>query len=655
MALPVGVARLGAFKGKDGDKGDTGTLAYAEAQTVPADQPATVEMIGPQSNRGAKFFIPRGLPGASDVPTDPAMAVILGATDSESRAVLESAIVKIAPARGGSSKTDGQNVRNLRRPTLVADRTYPTNRADHQIVYVDEVAKVAYSVGRDQRFRRSTWVSNSGIAENWVVPLSSAVAPDKCAWCSLGVFLKDPITGHLFMDQVNYQTGAFDLIRSMDGGVSWASVLTLPGPNVKRFLGPQSLARDEATGYLYVVEYVTQPAATTADIWRSTDGGSTWTVWKTMPRSDEDSAGTIRHWHSARWDSVSERVYFTAGDGNSEGGIYRVNGTGADIEPVVLNRNLPYGVAFPGIGYPARAVDIMFFPTHIAWANDGGGGASAQNYVYRMHRDQIGQTSPDVEQVAAIDNTGWWAIKAATDGSTWVISTSSEINGGPNPDAYTTHLYAVTANGSQVDELSAVQMDGNEIGIGSISGIGVGGSMSPEFSQVSFPKTKDVAFWLRAHNYSDLPSSQLVFSGFQIRARIAQGVTPLTKPSAPSRVYQRASRNWYGSLAAGAMAEFAHATVPQRTTRLILFNYGVRTRTAPSNSFVLEVYNESKTQIILTVPASTRDHRWVLDADEWSTFVNCSPGDQIIFRVKEIAGATPSGLAFVDYGFALPA
>jgi hypothetical protein len=77
---------------------------------------------------------------------------------------------------------------------------------------------------------------------------------------------------------------------------------------------------------------------------------------------------------------------------NDIAGIYRVNAAGTDIEPVILNSHVLYNT-FPGVGYAARAVDVMFFPDYIAWANDGGGGPG-QNYVYRMNRNQIGVASP---------------------------------------------------------------------------------------------------------------------------------------------------------------------------------------------------------------------------------------------------------------------
>lgn len=72
MALPAGVAQLGTFKGAKGDdgkngakgdKGDTGSLAFATAESVPADQPASVQMQGLMSNRGGTFQDPSRPPG----------------------------------------------------------------------------------------------------------------------------------------------------------------------------------------------------------------------------------------------------------------------------------------------------------------------------------------------------------------------------------------------------------------------------------------------------------------------------------------------------------------------------------------------------------------------------------------------------------------
>lgn len=85
MALPAGVARLGTFKG---DKGDTGTIAFATAETVPADQPAEVEMVGPPENRGLHMKMPRGLPGFDAVPTDEGIATLIAAADSQTSTAL---------------------------------------------------------------------------------------------------------------------------------------------------------------------------------------------------------------------------------------------------------------------------------------------------------------------------------------------------------------------------------------------------------------------------------------------------------------------------------------------------------------------------------------------------------------------------------------
>lgn len=89
MALPTSVAKLGEFKGDKGDKGRPGTFDSATATTVAADQSAQVVITGPEG-QNVEFRIPRGLPGAADVPTDPALATILGAQDSETWQTVDS-------------------------------------------------------------------------------------------------------------------------------------------------------------------------------------------------------------------------------------------------------------------------------------------------------------------------------------------------------------------------------------------------------------------------------------------------------------------------------------------------------------------------------------------------------------------------------------
>lgn len=92
MALPSGVTFVTNIKGDKGAKGDTGSLAFITAESVPADQPARVEMVGPESNRGAHLDIPRGLPGVNALPADGAVGTYIQAVDTQSRKAVDHAI-----------------------------------------------------------------------------------------------------------------------------------------------------------------------------------------------------------------------------------------------------------------------------------------------------------------------------------------------------------------------------------------------------------------------------------------------------------------------------------------------------------------------------------------------------------------------------------
>lgn len=83
MALPAGLNAMGTLKGA---KGDTGTISYATAETIPAGAAPSVEMVGTEAERGAHFKIPAGAPGVNAVENDTAVAAYLGSDVSNTNA-----------------------------------------------------------------------------------------------------------------------------------------------------------------------------------------------------------------------------------------------------------------------------------------------------------------------------------------------------------------------------------------------------------------------------------------------------------------------------------------------------------------------------------------------------------------------------------------
>lgn len=521
-----------------------------------------------------------------------------------------------------ASVGDGRQVKNLRRPTLVIDKMFPSTFHDHQIMWIDEVGKKAYSIGQDRRFRRSTWAAPNDAAMTFGARISSS--PDGSSWAADGIFLRTAANA-LIMEQRDLGTTTNTvLVRSAsgsDGGV-WSTVLTLAGG--ARFLGPQSVCQDANTGYLYAVEYMTGAGLTVANIHRSTDDGVTWTAWKAMPRSETDVAGKIRHWHSCRYDSVSQRVYFMAGDTSADAGIYRVNAGGTDIEPVILNSQI--ASTKPG----ARAVDIAFFPTHLVWPVDG-----EDPHVRRMARTQIGAGSPVTERIADLNSTGWWTQKAADDGSVWVCSTATESIGTENDLA--SHLYAISDNGAQVDEIGAVVMDGNTLGYASLSGLG-GGNGGGD------------SFWLRAHNFQTFPNT--TYSAFQMRAKVVWGAAPIIKPPQRPKEIIRESRNGQATLPISGSVTFAHSRAPFRAMRLQILNLGVK-RTAGTGTVAVQIYNVTTSAALVTY---TGGQSWrtdsLTDTTEVYDSILVTTGAQIEFRLVETGGvATADALGFVEFGW----
>ena len=532
-----------------------------------------------------------------------------------------------AVASGGATKADGQNIRNLKRPTLVVDSMFPNARHDHEIVWVDETIGRAYSIGQDKTLRLATWNPALGSRDIGAFPTGQrSFASATQTWAFHGLFFRTA-SGALLMEQQDAGVTTIQRSTPASDGLAWSTVMTCPDDVIP--LGPTAIAQDAVTGYLYFVEYSAGSTLTEIRIMRSTDDGVTWTAWKAMPKGA--GAGTIRHWHGARYDTVSQRVYFTAGEGHAVAGIYRVNAAGTDIEPVVLNGQ----VSIPGIVSPVRAIDVMFFPDYIAWGMDGNDGG--QNYILRMARDQIGQPAPVVEVVAKIDNTSWFAQKARADGSIWLCSASSEIGGGPDSDPGVAHLYAVSDNGATVDEVAAVSMEGL-YGAGSLSCL-------------AGPSGGDT-FWLRAHAYQQFPFRKS--SAFQLRGRIAFGASPLIKPTNNRHpVYKPESRNWAGTLAAGQTLTFGHSKVPVGTRTLYILNMGVRVNTGTPSTVKLQVWNLSTGTLVHELGAAYADWRTdsIGDTSDYTHKYTIAANNIIEFRLVETGGGTPTVTGFIEFGY----
>ncbi|WP_147294399.1 hypothetical protein [Arthrobacter sp. RT-1] len=406
--------------------------------------------------------------------------------------------------------------------------------------------------------------------------------------------------------------------------------MTMPGDVMP--LGPGSICQDSVSGHLYFTEYSSGTTLTHINILRSTDDGVTWTVWKSLPKHNSAN-NTIRHWHGSRYDSISKRVYFTAGDQNDIAGLYRANAAGTDIEPVILNKQIRDKF---GLIAPARSIDIMFFQTHIVWGSDGAGG---QNHIYRMARDQIGAANPVVEQVAAIDNTSWWAQKVRNDGSMWVCSSSSEIGGGDgSEDSGVSHLYAVSDNGGTVDEIAAVSMEGT-YGAGSLSCL-------------SSPGSGGDVFWMRAHAYQEYPFR--TNSAFQFRARVGYGAVPLIKPRNSRPIVQvPESRNWEGSLNALQVKKFAHTATPPEVRTLIILNMGVKVLAGKANSVKLQVWNATTGSLIHELSGAHQNWRMSYSASqEYAYKYILGANDQVEFQVVETSGASVGSVcAFIEFGY----
>ncbi|MBT2485825.1 MULTISPECIES: SGNH/GDSL hydrolase family protein [unclassified Microbacterium] len=88
MALPVGVTQLGTFGGAPGEKGDPGSIDYAEVEVIAPDAESYVEMVGTASSRGAIFHLARPIASPVAVGNDVAFSEAISTPTTETAQAL---------------------------------------------------------------------------------------------------------------------------------------------------------------------------------------------------------------------------------------------------------------------------------------------------------------------------------------------------------------------------------------------------------------------------------------------------------------------------------------------------------------------------------------------------------------------------------------
>lgn len=128
--------------------------------------------------------------------------------------------------------------------------------------------------------------------------------------------------GYLFFGTA-LTNNAATIARSIDGGETFATVLTLESDSAWYMI-------ERNNGDLYLNEYNSSNTTMFAyNIWKSTNGGASWTKFYTHPPGPDPSNltnRTIRHFHML-WRDASDQMYLSMAHG-LEAGAYLLNDDG---------------------------------------------------------------------------------------------------------------------------------------------------------------------------------------------------------------------------------------------------------------------------------------------------------------------------------------
>lgn len=273
MPLPLGVKQLGTFQG---GKGDTGSLAFATAETVPWTEPVSVQMVGPESARGAHFKIPMPLPSPATVNNDEATRSLV-LTPTGTRAALDATYYTPGGMKQPASKE-----------RLASDRVYTLSRAEaiENAVFYGDFTRLEFSK-RGAIQQRKAAVEGDGRVAVAASNLLSGVLP----FTGYSVATNTLPLGW----ERHGSGGTFTLTECTSDIIGWRSV-TAPGMNA---VIPGIRTRDAVLlpNKTYVLAFGCEMDATVDDITRlqiaRLASGTVTTIRPTLQRATEGGSRAV--------------------------------------------------------------------------------------------------------------------------------------------------------------------------------------------------------------------------------------------------------------------------------------------------------------------------------------------------------------------------
>lgn len=187
--------------------------------------------------------------------------------------------------------------RSIDRGDTWIDRTIPAGLANVEVAFADDTNGLLLNPGSPatscQAQTASIWKTADGAA-SWQQVSTTGIAD---AMCKRGIASAD--TTHAFFTAYGPSSGPL-IYRTADSGGTWTASKPLPDPPGFTFTTPRGVVilpgRPRALGSVVLVE-ANGYGEQTRFIFRSADGGATWTYASTVPTFD----GSVAYVTGTRW------------------------------------------------------------------------------------------------------------------------------------------------------------------------------------------------------------------------------------------------------------------------------------------------------------------------------------------------------------------